>query len=510
MSRHDRLRAISIALSLGAVALSLAAVSCIKEKDSLVIVAMTSEVDIPGPITVRITVGTVSQNFDIAAGLKVATPTERGVYLDHNATGPQAVSATTQSGSPCVTYGATLVQGVIIGSAGDVKTTALTLVQTGTCGGTGSGGGSGTGGGPGSGGATGTGGIGAGGSNVGGNTGFGGTTGAGGNSPNGPPSLAPSTCHEFEHSVGTDCNVAANDNIVYTVAVSPNGTLVASGGGDARAKIWRFDGHTLTAEGHMMQGSGFAVTAFSPDGTLLAIGFSTGIDLYNTSNLSVRLRTLVTSGQVYDLAFTPDSQQIMSIDSGTLYAHAVTTPTALHTMLIPESTWAIAVSPAATNPPVAAVATQTGTVRVFTHSASGFASAGPTLTTDSGGNKTLTVKFSPDGKLLAAAANDGLGKILLWNYPLTSATPTTPSIDVLTPTDSDDVNMIDFHPSGKYIGAGAGFFQSMSIYNTAAPRSIIANYTGPSWDLISLSFSPSGAALLGGEDSCGLILVCAD
>ena len=34
---------------------SLAAVSCIKEKDSLVIVSMTSEVDVPGPLTVHIT-----------------------------------------------------------------------------------------------------------------------------------------------------------------------------------------------------------------------------------------------------------------------------------------------------------------------------------------------------------------------------------------------------------------------------------------------------------------------
>jgi WD40 repeat protein len=260
----------------------------------------------------------------------------------------------------------------------------------------------------------------------------------------------------------------------------------------------------------MTMSSGFAVTAFSPDGSMLAIGWPTGIDLYSTSNLSVRLRTLTTSGQVYDLAFTPDSQQILSIDQQTLYAHAVTTQAPLHSMPIPELTWASAVSPAATTTPVIAVATQAGTVRVFTHSASGFASAGPTLTVDPGGNKTLTVKFSPDGKLLAAAANDGNGAILLWNYPLTSATPTQPNVDVFTPTDSDDVNMVDFHPSGKYIGAGSGFFQSMSIYNTAAPRAIVSSYTNPSWDLIALTFSPSGAALLGGEDSCGLILVCAD
>ncbi len=345
-------------------------------------------------------------------------------------------------------------------------------------------------------------GAGAGGSNVGGN-------GAGGTTGNAPPSLANATCHEFVHSVGTDCSVSANDVIIYMVSVAPNGTLVASGGSDSRAKVWRFDGHTLTPEGHVLSGSGFAVTAFSPDSSILAVGWATGIDLWSVSTWT-RLRTLTTTGQVYDLAFTPDGQQIMSIDSGTLYAHAIGTPAALHSMLIPESTWALAVSPAATTTPVIAVATQTGTVRAFTHSAAGFASAGPTLVADSGGNKTLTVKFSPDGKLLAAAANDGLGTIHLWNYPLTSTTPTTPDIDILTPTDSDDVNMIDFHPSGKYLGVGAGFFQSMGVFNVAAPRSIVSSYLNPTSDLISVAFSPSGAALLGGEYSCGLILVCAD
>ena len=456
----------------------------------------------------------MTQSFEIAGGLSMTIPTQRGVYLDHGTTGSQVVTATTQGGTPCVTYGPMLPQTVIIGSAGDVKTTSLTLVHTGTCGGSGTGG-----------------------------VRHGRLAGDGRQrryrrgrhgrrrhrtwaataraEPPGQAATAPTARRHWRRRAATSsctrrprtARSAANDVAVYTVAVSPSGTLVASGGGDGRAKIWRFDGHTLTAEGHVMtMSTGFAVTAFSPDGSMLAIGWGTGIDLYNTSNLAVRLRTLTTSGQVYDSAFTPDSQQILSIDAETLYAHSVTAAAPLHSMPIPEFTWLSAVSPTAINPPVVAVATQAGTVRVFTHSASGFASAGPTLTADTtgAGNKTLTVKFSPDGKLLAASAFDDTGTIHIWNYPLTSATPTQPDIDVLTPTNSDDIAMIDFHPSGKYIGAAGGISPSMSIYNTAAPRAIVSSYTNPSWDLISLSFSPSGAALIGGEDSCGLILVCAD
>ena len=301
--------------------------------------------------------------------------------------------------------------------------------------------------------------MGAGGSNLGGNS-AGGTTGAGGNSPNGPPSLAPSSCHEFVHSASTDCSLASNDVPVYTVSVSPSGTLVASGGGDSRAKIWRFDGHTLTAEGHVMtMSTGFAVTAFSPDGSMLAIGWATGIDLCNTSNLAVRLRTLTTSGQVYDLAFTPDSQQILSIDSQTLYAHSVTATAPLHSMPIPELTWLSAVSPAATNPP-GRRGRHPGRHRAGLHPLGLRLRVGRTDADrryHRAGNKTLTVKFSPDGKLLAASANRRHRH--RFTYGTTRSPPRrrpSPTSTSLTPTDSDDVNMIDFHPSGKYIGVGRG------------------------------------------------------
>ena len=102
MSPHNRVavagRTISIALCAGAAAMALATVSCIKQKDSLVIVGMTAETTIPGPIQVHITVGSVSQTFDLAAGLSATTPTQRGVYLDSNTTGSQVVNATTQAG----------------------------------------------------------------------------------------------------------------------------------------------------------------------------------------------------------------------------------------------------------------------------------------------------------------------------------------------------------------------------------------------------------------------------
>jgi WD40 repeat protein len=381
------------------------------------------------------------------------------------------VTATTRFGSPCVIYANTNT--VVVPAAGATVEIDLTLVPSGSCGG--------------------------------GDTG--GTGGTGGGSL--PPSL--SHCTEYHHSdVTCDLTAGVGDPIVYSIAFSPDGTLVITGGDDGQAKVWRFDGRTLVAEGHVLRGTGYGVVAFSPDGTTVAVGWTGGIDLYSTSTW-LRLRTLTTTAgnRIYDLAFTPDGVYVISIDIGNLYAHAVATTTALHTVAIADSTWALAVSPAASAAPGVAVATQSGTVRLFTHAATGFVlSTSAPLEVDLVGAIARSVRFSPDGRLLAAGGGDGL--LHLWNYPITSTAPTVPDIDVGTPVLTDDLNMAAFSPDGRYLAIAGAFNPSLTTWNSAAPRSLINTKADPTYDLISVAFSPDGAALIAGEVDCGLVLVCAD
>jgi hypothetical protein len=470
-------------------ALALLAGACAKEKDSLVIVGITAQGELPSATSAEIAVGANHQTFALA-GLNATTAVRRGLYVDSKTVGDVSVQATVLAGTPCLIYSKTGT--VNIPNAGATVEVALALTLVGPCtpgtdagvdGPTGSGGGTG-------------GRLDAGGAGTGGRVDAGTASG---------PSLA--SCVEFNHAATTDCT--NDDPIVYSVAFSPDGQLVATGGDDHRVKIWRFDGKTLTAEGHVLPGmGGYGMVAFSPDGTMLAVGWSTGIDIWSTSTW-IRQRTLVVADTVFDLAFTPDGAQIMSIDaSGNLYAHNIGTAAALHTLAIPEKTWYLAVSPASSSPAVVAVATQMGTVRVFTHSSTGFVSITPQLLVTSTDTHPLSVAFSRDGRYVAAG--NGSGQLGLFAYPVVSANPSSPIIDVGTPTLSDDVNAVAFSPDNLTVAVGGGFLPSISTWPLAGQRANLATTFNPSQDVYSITYSPNGKAIVAGEHNCGLVMVCAD
>lgn len=493
----------------------LLATGCIKQKESLIIVALTADLDLADATVVSISASKVTQTYAIG-GLTQNTPVQRGIYLDAKTTGNVAVSATAQGGSPCMTYTKTTVVKV---SAGAIVNAALKLSAAGACSpATDAGGGGdaspdaivsgGTGGRAGGTGGTtgGTGGVIV--VGTGGRSGTDGGVDTGSVDAGGGPSLT--NCTSYVHSLDTDCSSLTT---VYGVAVSPNGQTVVTGGDDTRAKIWHFNGRTLTPSGLAdlpSDGAGYGTAAFSPDGSILALGWSDGIDLWNTTTW-VRIRKLVVPDSVYDLGFTPDGLQIMSIDSGNLYIHNISTAAPLHSVAIAESTWLMAVSPIATaGTTVAAVALQNGTVRVFTHTAAGFVANLTTLVADANASPghTASVRFSRDGTLLAAG--NTVGQISIWRYPITSSTATSPIIDVRTPTTSGTVNWLAFSLDNRALAVAGASSKSVSTFAVAAPRSLIALNRTLGQSLQSITYSPNGAAILAGGITCGYVLVCAD
>jgi WD40 repeat protein len=98
-----------------------------------------------------------------------------------------------------------------------------------------------------------------------------------------------------------------HDNQILSIAVSPDGELIASGGEDRTIRLWNIHGKSVAPPllGH--KGPIFAVN-FSPDGKTLASA---------SSDLTVRLWNLppvATShaGSVYGIAVTPDGSTIAS------------------------------------------------------------------------------------------------------------------------------------------------------------------------------------------------------
>ena len=111
--------------------------------------------------------------------------------------------------------------------------------------------------------------------------------------------------------------------------------------------------------------------------------------------------------------------------------------------------------------------------------------------------------FSLDGTLLATGEDDG--GIRFWSLPLaTSNTPIPPAILF---AGGDTVDALAFSPSGLYVAAGGAFFAGqLSIYSVATHTEV--DRALPVNNISALVFSPSGAAIIAGEDDCGTVIVC--
>jgi hypothetical protein len=548
MSRHIRLRPVSMAMAMAtaAAALAVAGASCIKEKDSLVIVAMTAEMDIPGPFQVHVTVGNVTQTFDLAAGLSAMTPTQRGVYLDSKETGNIVVTATAQAGmNPCVIYSAVPATTVKIPSAGSTVTASINLVHTGFCGGTsdagtggaGAGGstvdaggdhpgtgGTGTGGGPGSGGSMGMGGKGGAAGTGAGGTGVGGTSvgGAGGAVVVAPPSL--SRCFEIRHTdvtCDTTQGVGFGDgnNEIFSVVFSPDGKLLLSAGDDGRIRFWKVGTGSAapTVDGRELSTFGQAYMAFSHNGQYLAAGdFSGTVTVWSMSNTPTIYATLTGHSQGVDSVwFSPDDTHLVSVgDDMQLIVWSMATRTSVATVPLSDIPWWVRVSPLATATALPVVVTQDDGTFVLMNA---LATAPTKLATmvsnniDSGHIVAEGVAYSPDGRSLLLGSQDG--SLSLWTGIATNQpTRTAPDFIVAdTLGNNQAVKAAAFFPDGLHVASASGTSSNgghLSVFETTTKRQIATKV--PTYYFLSLDVSPDGGGIAAGEVECGLVMYCHD
>ncbi|HVT08816.1 MAG TPA: WD40 repeat domain-containing protein, partial [Polyangia bacterium] len=328
-----------------------------------------------------------------------------------------------------------------------------------------------------------------------------------------------SACFEYDHSNVGNCaaSTCANDYAVYGAAFSPkNAGLAVTSGADGRTKVWNVNvtAGTLVPEGHVLTGSGNGVLAFSPDGTMLAVGQVGGINVFSVSSWTVVHTLAVTStNSVYGVAFSPDGSQVISIDSdsstetGHLNVHAVTSPTALQSVAVTKP-WALGVSPVAVggNLPIA-VTTTAGTALVFSLTPTGL--AGPTVVNVTSDASTAEMaQFSPDGSFMAAGGDDGF--LQFWPAPYTGAPQATHiSISTVTNGTSDDVDAVAFSPDGSELAVGAGFYGSVTTFATATRTQVgVEQDTSGVYDVTALSYSPDGRLIIGGESNCACVFLC--
>jgi hypothetical protein len=483
-------------------------------KDSLIVVtAVTADENVIGLKTLVVSAGTTQQTFDVGEDVAYASPVV-GLYVPSSLTGRNVVvTAKAVSKSGCAPgYSGTAT--VNIPSAGSTVDVTVVMNDATTCpssGGTG--GSSGTGGTGAKGGTTGTGGTGA----KGGSTGTGGVGGStGGSSGGATPDF--SRCTEIDHGTPGTCATCTTgtttDVSVYGVAVSPNGATVVTGGTDGRVKIWSNSNGTLTAQGTPLSGTGLGAVAFSPDGSLLAIGRIGGVDIVSTSTWTV-IRTLqtATSQEAYAVGFSPDSTNVFTISApsgggvtGALFAHAVGNVQSLAVQSL-TSPWGMAVAPVvvAGKVPVA-VTDGNGNATVYSWSPNSFGTP-VVLKVTSDASIAEGAAFSPGGTVFAAGGDDGI--LSLWNYPAAAGSLPDGQINIYAVTQnySDYIGAVAFSPTYGFVIVGASFFGSLTAYSLTDGAQVGVQYD-TLYDVLALTYSPTSNLIVGGELDCGCVVVC--
>ncbi len=305
-------------------------------------------------------------------------------------------------------------------------------------------------------------------------------------SPPPPPPPPPPPSITWENAQ-LERTITGHSNLIFCVAISPDGKTLASGSKDKTIKIWNLStGKELRTLGDWFSehSDGIYSVAISPDGKTLASGsVHSTIKLWNLST-GQEIRTLKGHlSPVNSVAFSPDG---LTLASGsydkTIKLWNLSTGQEIRTFTGHSgAVFSVAISP---DGQTLASGSFDSTIKLWN------LSTGQEIRTFKGHLSPVnSVAFSPDGLTLASGSYDKT--IKLWNLS------TGQEIRTFT-GHSGAVFSVAISPDGQTLASGS-FDSTIKLWNLSAWREI-RTLTGHLGAVRSVAFSPDGKTLVSGSD----------